>query len=114
MIVDRRELMTSLERALLVISDKVPTPIRCHFENNEIKFSCSGENGKFSDEMKADISGPAMEIGFKCKYLIDPLKVIDDEKVKLQMGGSLLPMKIVPLNGEQYTYLVLPVRLKQN
>ena len=113
-VVDRKELITSLERAMLVISDKVPTPIRCHFENNEIKFSCVAELGKFSDEMKADISGPAMEIGFKCKYLIDPLKVIDDEKVKLQMGGSLLPMKIVPLSGEQYTYLVLPVRLKQN
>ena len=112
--VNRKDLITCLERAMLVISEKVPTPIRCHFENGEIKFSCAGDMGKFNDEMKADITGPVMEIGFKCKYLIDPLKVIDDEKVKLQMGGSLLPMKIVPMNGEHYTYLVLPVRLKQN
>ena len=38
-------------------------------------------------------------------------QVIDDEKVKLKMGGSLLAMKIVPCEGEKYTYLVLPVRL---
>ena len=113
-VVDRKELMTCLERAMLVISEKVPTPLRCHFENGTIKLSCSGENGKFSDELSADITGPVIEIGFKCKYLLDPLKVIDDERVKLQMGGSLLPMKIVPMNGNHYTYLVLPVRLKQN
>ena len=113
-IVDRRELMSSLERAMLIISDKVPTPIRCHFENGQIKFSCTTELGKVYDEMKADITGPVMEIGFKCKYLLDPLKVISDEKIKLQMGGSLLPMKIVPCNGENYIFLVLPVRLKQN
>ena len=27
------------------------------------------------------------------------------------MSGSLLPMKIVPCEGDAYTYLVLPVRL---
>ena len=47
----------------------------------------------------------------KCKYLLDPLKVIKEDKVKLQMSGSLLPMKIVPCEGDAYTYLVLPVRL---
>ena len=52
-----------------------------------------------------------MEIGFKCRFFLDPLKAVSDEKVKLQLGGSLLPMKIIPLNGESYTYLVLPVRL---
>ena len=112
-IVDRRDLMASLERAALIIDDKVPTPIRCHFENGQIKFDCTTKLGKIQDEISADIAGPVIEIGFKCKYLIDPLKVITDDKIKLQMSGSLLPMKIVPLNGDGYTYLVLPVRLKQ-
>lgn len=111
-IVDRKELMTSLERAALIIDDKVPTPLRCHFENGQIKFDCTTKLGKIQDEISADIAGPVIEIGFKCKYLYDPLKVINDDKVKLQMSGSLLPMKIVPLNGDSYTYLVLPVRLK--
>ena len=54
---------------------------------------------------------PQSQSGFKCKYLLDPLKVIKEDKVKLQMSGSLLPMKIVPCEGDAYTYLVLPVRL---
>ena len=60
------------------------------------------------------MAGPVIEIGFKCKYLLDPLKAVSDDKVKLQMSGSLLPMKIVPVNGDEYTFLVLPVRLSKD
>lgn len=110
-IVDRKELISTLERAMLLINDRSPSPVRCYFENNHVKINCSTALGKMSDEISADISGPVIEIGFKCKYLLDPLKVIDDEKVVLKMGGSLLAMKIVPCDGDEYTYLVLPVRL---
>lgn len=110
-IVDRKELIAALERSLILISDRTPSPARCYFENNSIKINCSTSVGKITDEIKADIAGPVIEIGFKCKYLLDPLKVIKEDKVKLQMSGSLLPMKIVPCEGDAYTYLVLPVRL---
>jgi len=110
-IVDRKELISTLERAMLLINERTPSPVRCYFENNLIKLNCSTAQGKISDEIHADVTGPVIEIGFKCKYLLDPLKVIDDDKIKLQMGGSLLPMKIVPCEGDRFTYLVLPVRL---
>lgn len=110
-IVDRKELISTLERAMLLISDRTPSPVRCYFENGTIKIKCSTALGKIQDEIKADMAGPVIEIGFKCKYLLDPLTKIEEDKVKLQMGGSLLPMKIVPLEGDKYTYLVLPVRL---
>ena len=59
------------------------------------------------------MTGPVIEIGFKCKYFLDPLNKIDDEKIRLQMNGSLLPMKISPMEGERFTFLVLPVRLSK-
>lgn len=110
-IVDRKELIATLERTMLLISDRTPSPVRCYFENNAIKINCSTALGKITDEISADIAGPVIEIGFKCKYLLDPLKVIKEDKIKLQMSGSLLPMKIVPCEGNAYTYLVLPIRL---
>ncbi len=96
---------------MLLISERTPSPVRCYFENGIIRIKCTTELGKIQDEITADMTGPVIEIGFKCKYLLDPLNKIDDDKVKFQMGGSLLPMKIVPLEGNKYTYLVLPVRL---
>ena len=110
-IADRKELIATLERCLLLINERTPSPVRCYFDNNNIKISCSTDLGKINDEIPADISGPAIEIGFKCKFFIDPLKAIKEDKVKLQLNGSLLPMKIVPCEGSSYTFLVLPLRL---
>ncbi|MBR1862976.1 MAG: DNA polymerase III subunit beta [Ruminococcus sp.] len=110
-IVDRKELIETLERAILLINDRSPSPVRCFFENGRLRINCSTAQGKISDEINADITGPSIEIGFKCRYLLDPLKVIGEDKIKLQMSGSLLPMKIVPCEGDKYTFLVLPVRL---
>lgn len=112
-VVNRKELISALERAMLLITERNQSPIRCYFENGIIKLKCATDRGSLQDEIRADITGSVIEIGFKGKYFLDPLTRIDDDKVKLQMGGSLLPMKIVPLSGDAYTYLVLPVRLSR-
>ena len=110
-ILDRKELIDTLERAMLLISERTPAPVRCSFDNNKLKIKCSTSQGTIDDEINCEISGDPIEIGFKCKFLLDPLKVINEDRVKLQLGGSLLPMKIVPCNGDKYVYLVLPLRL---
>ena len=114
-IVDRKQLIATLERTMLIINDRAPSPVKCYFENDSVKINCKTSVGKISDEISASVTGPVIEIGFKCKYLLDPLKVIDEDRVKLQMNGSLLPMKIVSCSDEdKYTYLVLPVRLPKD
>ncbi len=113
-IIDKKNLMNCLDRASLLINEKIKSPVRCIFDSGCLKISCRTQIGKISDEIPADVTGPKIEIGFNCKYLIDPLKVIPDESVKLMMNGGTLPMKIVPLNSSEYTFLVLPVRLKKD
>lgn len=111
-VVERTKLINALERCALLINEKNPSPVRCYFEDGQLKVKCSTRSlGKVYDEIDVLMTGPSIEIGFKCRYFLDPLKAVSDEKVKLQLGGSLLPMKIVPLEGSAYTYLVLPVRL---
>ncbi len=111
-IVKTKDLINCLERASLLINERIKSPVKCIFENNLIKLSCSTSIGKINDELEADITGPMIEIGFNNKYLLDPLKAIEEDKIKLQMNGGNLPMKIVPVKGDGYTFLVLPVRLK--
>ena len=111
-IIEKKELINCLERASLLINERIKSPVRCIFDNGMLKISCQTSIGKIFDEISADITGPKIEIGFNCRYLLDPLKVISDDKIKLLMNGGNLPMKIVPLNNNEYTYLVLPVRLK--
>lgn len=113
-IVKTKALIDCLERTSLLINERIKSPVKCIFNESKIKISCSTSIGKINDEISADITGPMIEIGFNNKYLLDPLKHIEEAQIKLQMNGGNLPMKIVPLSGESYTYLVLPVRLKND
>ncbi len=113
-IIPRRELIDCLERASLLINERVKSPVKCLFDNGLLKVSCATSIGRIYDEIDCDIAGPMIEIGFNCKYLLDPLKAINDEKIKLLMNGGNLPMKIVPIKNDDYTYLVLPVRLRND
>lgn len=111
-IIKTKDFVSSLERCSLLINERAKSPIKCIFDNGEVKLSCATIIGKFSDSFPVDISGPMVEIGFNCRYLLDALKATESDKVKLLMTNGLAPMKIVPLDGEAYTFLVLPVRLK--
>jgi len=113
-IVKTRDLINSLERTSLLINERIKSPIKCFYKNGTIKISCSTAIGKINDEINAEIIGPELEIGFNNKYFLDPLKAIEDDKVKLLMNGANLPMKITPIFDNNYTFLVLPVRLKND
>ncbi len=111
-IIEKREFINCLERASLLINERIKSPVRCIFDGGVLKISCQTTIGKIFDEIAADISGPKIEIGFNCKYILETLKVIPDDKIKLLMNGGILPLKIVPIKNNEYTYLVLPVRIK--
>ena len=76
--------------------------------------SCITAVGKSYDECSFDGTIDELEIGFNNRYLLDALRAAGDDTVKVQLKGPLNPMVISPLEGDKYTYLVLPVRLKAN
>ena len=111
-IISPKDLIDSIERTSLVIFDKLKAPIKLTIEENLIKFNCQSPTGNAYDELVCKISGEQFEIGFNSKIMLDALKVIDDENVRLLFNGPLSPMKIMPLDGDEFIFLILPVRLK--
>ncbi|MFR3787583.1 DNA polymerase III subunit beta [Agathobaculum desmolans] len=111
---DRHEMITCIERVSLIVSEKLKNPVRLHFDGSYVQMSCITAVGKSYDEFSFDGAIEDLEIGFNNRYLLDALRAAGDEKVKLQLKGALNPIVISPLEGDKYTYLVLPVRLKAN
>lgn len=109
-----KDLIESIERTSLVIFDKLKAPIKLVLEEDVIKFYCQSPTGNSYDELACKINGANFEIGFNSKIMLDALKVINDEKVKLLFNGALSPMKIVPVDGDEFIFLILPVRLKND
>lgn len=110
--VQTRTFMESVERVSLLITDRLKSPLRCIFAENEIKLSCVTSIGKANDEFESAIHGNAVEIGFNNRYLLDALRNTDTDEIKVQLNGPLNPMRIVPKEGDSFLFLVLPVRLK--
>lgn len=111
-IVPTRSFVDSVERVSLLITDRLKSPVRCQFDDNEIKVSCSTAIGRANDQIDAKISGTGVEMGFNNRYLLDALRNTEGDEVKIQLNGALSPMKILPREGDAFLFLVLPVRLK--
>ncbi|MEG2931770.1 MAG: DNA polymerase III subunit beta, partial [Ruthenibacterium sp.] len=66
------------------------------------------------DEVSADIKGEAVEIGFNNRYLLDALRYSGCDKVALEISGALSPVKVMPVDSNEFLFLVLPVRFKND
>lgn len=106
------DFLNSVDRASLLISDRLKSPIKCIFGDDIIKISTATAIGKAYDEIFCSLSGNTVEMGFNNRYLLDALKALECDEIKIQLNGPLSPMKINPLEGEDFVFLVLPVRLK--
>lgn len=107
-----REAIDSVERVSLLITDRLKSPIRCLFDNNEVKLNCTTSMGRASDQLDVEMTGQSVEIGFNNRYLLEALRNTECDEVKVQLGSPLSPMKVVPKEGDSFLFLVLPVRLK--
>lgn len=110
--VNTRDFINSVERVSLIIADRLKSPLRCIFKENEIKLSCTTAIGKASDEIIAPCRGEELEIGFNNRYLLDALKNSGTDEVRVELINALSPMKVMPKDGDNFVFLVLPVRLK--
>lgn len=110
--VGTRTLIDMIERISPLITDRLKTPVRCIFEDNQIRASCTTAVGKGHDQCSCVSEGERIEIGFNNRYLLDALRASETDEVKIELAGSLSPIKILPLEGNSFLFLVLPVRLK--
>ena len=111
-ILKTREAIDSVERVSLLITDRLKSPVRCLFTDNEVKLNCTTSMGRASDQIDVEMTGQSVEIGFNNRYLLEALRNTECDEVKVQLGGPLSPMKVVPKEGNSFLFLVLPVRLK--
>ncbi len=112
--VDVRAFTQAVERVSLIVSERLKNPIRIRFEGNVMQMSCITAIGKSYDECLLEGDVNDLEIGFNNRYLLDALRACPDGKVKVSLKGSLNPIVFTPEEGDCFTYLVLPVRLKGN
>lgn len=110
---DTRDLMTSISRVSLILSEKLKNPLRCTFGENTLHMTTKSTIGEASDICPIEGDGQGLVIGFDNRYLMDALRAAPSQKVRLELNTAVSPCVILPAEGDEaFLYLVLPVRLK--
>lgn len=109
------DLAATIERVGLMVTEKQKSPVRCTFGDNVASFRTATTIGAAEDRCSIAGNGGEMEIGFNCEYLIDALKAVPSEEVCMELENGLRPIFFTPVRPEDdFTYMVLPVRLRTN
>ncbi len=110
-VMNTRILASAVDRMSLLTNEKIQSPVRCTITADQIKLACSTTVGRANDMIPASVRGNDVEIGFNNRYLLDALKNAETDEIKVMLNGSLSPMIIKPVQGDSFTFLVVPMRL---
>lgn len=109
--VDKNLLINSIERASLFAKEGRNNLIKLSVRDGNIQITSKSEAGTVDENIPAKKNGDDIEIGFNSKYLLDGIKVIKEDNLVLNFNTNVTPCIIEPLDGNDFTYLLLPVRI---
>ena len=112
--VKTKELLSSIERATLVSIEEKKYPVKFKISDEKLIISSNTELGNVREEINVDLTGERIEIGFNPRFFIDALKAVEDDEVNINFTTPLGPCTVTPLEGEEYSYLIVPVRIKSD
>ena len=110
--VNTRDLINTIERVSLLISESFTTPVRCYFNELNVVFTCATAQGRATETFNTKLEGENFEIGLNNHYLLDALKSIEDENINILFNGSNAGVLITPIDNDNFQYMIMPMRLK--
>lgn len=106
--VNKKEFLNCIDRATLLSKEGDKKPIIIHVQDGEMNLRITSGLGSMNEEIAIQKEGRDILIGFNPKFLIDALRVIDDETVTLYLVNPKAPCFIRD-EKQSYVYLILPV-----
>lgn len=107
----KAELLESIERASLVAKDGNTNLIKLNIEDDIMLITSNSQLGNVREEINIILQGQPIQIAFNSKYLIDVLKIMDQEEIVMDFSSSISPCIMKNKENNNSIYLVLPVRL---
>ena len=106
--INKKELLNSIDRATLLVKEGDKKPIIINIGDEVMELKIKSQIGSMDEEIYINKEGKNLLIGFNPKFLIDALRVIDNEEVVLYLMNAKAPCFIKD-DEESYIYLILPV-----
>lgn len=106
--INKKELLDCIDRATLLVKEGDKKPIIINISDTAMELKMNSTVGSMDEEIDIAKEGKDLMIGFNPKFLIDSLRVIEDEEVDLYMVNPKAPC-FIRNSEETYIYVILPV-----
>ena len=106
--INKKEFLNCIDRATLLVKEGDKKPIIINILDGSMELKINSILGSMNEDIDIEKQGKDLMIGFNPKFLIDALRVIDDEEVELYMVNPKAPC-FIKNPEESYIYLILPV-----
>lgn len=108
--VSRAELIESVERASILIRGDKNNLIILDIKGGNILITANSEIGNVAESVKVEMSGKELKIAMNGKFVLDALKALSEETVKLSFNNAISPFTLENKESKEDAYLILPVR----
>ena len=108
MSINRKELLECIDRATLLVKEGDKKPVIMSVTDETMELKINSAIGSMDEEITIEKQGKDIMIGFNPKFLIDALRVIENETIDMFFVNPKAPCFIRDKDST-YIYLVLPV-----
>ena len=106
--INKKEFLNCIDRATLLVKEGDKKPIIINITDGMMELKINSAVGSMNEEIDIEKKGKDIMIGFNPKFLIDALRVIEDEEIDIYLVNPKAPCFIRDAE-EKYIYLILPV-----
>ena len=108
--INKNQLLSAIDRASIIANDKNKI-VKFDIKENYMSVNAESDIGNMSENVVINLEGKDLSIAFNSKFITDCVKVIDDEFINLHFNTRINPCIIKPFYGDDYLYLILPLRI---
>lgn len=109
-VVSKYEFINGLERSTLLTKDKNNNLVKFEIKDNKLILKSNSSFGQLKEEVNIKKRGIDLDIAFNSRYLMDAVKSIEDDEIKLEFNNNITPCIIKSNKNNNSKYMVLPVR----
>lgn len=109
--INKSQLEDAIERASILSKVDKNNLVKFDIKENVLTLTSDSEIGNVKENLTVAMKGSDITIAFNSKYFTDCLRVVDEEFIKINFTNSILPCIITPSEGEDFLFLILPVRM---
>jgi len=111
-VVNVSQFISALERVSIMVNEKTSI-VKLEFSNNNLKLTAdTPDSGKSEENLDIDYTGEELVIAFNYKFVLEALKNIDSECVKIGLNSPLSATMFKPDSEEDFVCLIMPVQIR--